>query len=98
MYLGPKENPSAWKKKQIVLVQVVYGWMVPGITGKHRYATDTLKFLSKQISKLVSSVNGMYGAVDYVPIRLIRNVDFHDLLVLYHVADGRNYYYVKRWY
>ena len=85
MYL--KENPSAWKKKQIVLVQVVYGWMVPGITGKHRYATDTLKFLSKQISKLVSSVNGMYGAVDYVPIRLIRNVDFHDLLVLYHIAD-----------
>ena len=50
--------------------------MVPGITGKHRYATDTLKFLSKQISKLVSSVNGMYGAVDYVPIRLIEMLIF----------------------
>ena len=29
----------------------------------------------------------MYGAVDYVPLRLIRNVDFYDRLIMYHIAD-----------
>jgi trehalose-6-phosphate synthase/trehalose-6-phosphatase len=82
-----KETPTAWQRKQIVLVQIVHGWTVPNITGKRRYATNTLKFLSKQINKLVSSVNGMYGAVDYVPIRLLRNVDFYDRLILYYIAD-----------
>ena len=82
-----KENPYEWKQKKIVLVQIVYGWTVPAVTVKRRYATDTLKLLSRQINKLVSTVNGMYGAVDYVPLRLIRNVDFYDRLIMYHIAD-----------
>ena len=82
-----QENPYEWKQKKIVLVQIVYGWTVPAVTVKRRYATDTLKLLSRQINKLtVSSVNGMYGAVDYVPLRLIRNVDFYDRLIMYHIA------------
>lgn len=82
-----QQNPKEWKEKKIVFVQMVYGWTVPAVTEKRRYTTDTLKVLSRQINKLISTVNGMYGAVDYVPLRLIRNVTFQDRLVMYHIAS-----------
>ena len=39
----------------------------------------------------------MYGAVDYVPLRLIRNVDFYDRLIMYHIADVGIVCNFKRW-
>lgn len=62
-------HPVYWTEKRVKFVQILYG---DAFLGPQQYARETLKRLTKQIDRLASSVNGRFGAVDYVPIHIIR--------------------------
>jgi trehalose 6-phosphate synthase/phosphatase len=79
-------NPQYWKNKKVVFIQIIFGAAVH--SRQQRYFRESRKSLSKEMNRLASSINGRFGAVDYVPVMIVQqSVSLQNRRHLFKIAN-----------